>query len=437
MTAGAAVTDRLGPGAAPAGDCGGTDCGGTDDGAAARAVVTGIGVTAPTGLGAREYWAATRGGRSAIGPITRFDPARYPSRLAGEVRGFVAGDHLPGRLLPQTDHMTRLALVAADWALADAGVDLGQVPEYEMGVVTASSSGGFEFGQDELRKLWSQGSQYVSAYQSFAWFYAVNTGQISIRNGMRGPSGVLVSDQAGGLDVVAQARRNIRRGSQLVLTGGVDASICPWGWVAQLASGRISTSDEPDRAYLPFDAGASGHVPGEGGALLVVENARAARRRGAPKIYGEIAGYGNTFDPRPGSGREPGLRRAILLALDDAGLAPEEIDVVFADAAAIPRLDRIESAAIAAVFGPNAVPVTAPKTMTGRLCSGAGALDLAAALFAISDGLIPPTVHVSPAAEHEIDLVTRPRDAPVRAALVLARGYGGFNSALVVRACDS
>lgn len=397
------------------------------------AVVTGIGVTAPNGLGTGDFWAATRAGVAGIGPVSRFDATGYPARLAGEVPGFVPGDHLPSRLLPQTDHMTRLALVAADWALADAGVLPAELPEFEMGVITASSSGGFEFGQNELRALWSLGAEHVSAYQSFAWFYAVNTGQISIRNGMRGPSGVLVSDQAGGLDALAQARRQIRKGSRLIVSGGMDGSICPWGWVPQLAAGRLSTRDEPDEAYLPFDTRACGHVPGEGGAMLVLEDSTLAFKRGAGSGYGEIAGYAATFDPRPGTGGEPGLRRALELALADAGAEPSDVDVVFADAAAIPELDRIEAAAITAVFGPGGVPVTAPKTMTGRLYSGGSALDIATALLSISDGLIPPTVHVAPAPHYELDLVVETRHVPVRGALVLARGEGGFNSAVFVR----
>jgi act minimal PKS chain-length factor (CLF/KS beta) len=396
-------------------------------------VVTGIGVASPNGLGVREYWSATRSARSGIGRVTRFDPARYPARLAGEIRDFVVEEHLPGRLLPQTDRMTRLALVAADWALADAAIDAEALPAFDVGVVTASACGGFEFGEGELRKLWSLGPGHVSAYQSFAWFYAVNTGQISIRNGMKGPGGVLVSDQAGGLDAVNQARRQIRKGTRLMLTGAVDASLCPWGWVAHLASGRLSTSDDPAGAYLPFDARARGRVPGEGGAFLVLEAAEAARGRQA-RIYGELAGYGATFDPKPGSGRPPGLRRAIELALADANLGPDEIDVVFADAAAVPELDRVEAEAVGAVFGARGVPVTAPKTMTGQLHSGAGPLDLAAAFLAMAEGLIPPTVNVAPAAEYDLDLVSQPRPADLRAALVLARGHGGFNSAVVVRA---
>lgn len=402
-----------------------------------QVVVTGIGVVSPNGFGVPDYWAATCGGRSGIGRVTRFDPQRYPAQLAGEISGFSAKEHLPSRLIPQTDRMTQLALVTADRALADAEVNTAGMPEFGMGVVTASSCGGFEFGQGELRNLWSKGGQYVSAYQAFAWFYAVNTGQISIRHGMQGPSGVLVSDQAGGLDAIAHACRLVRRGSDLILSGGVDASICPWGWVAHLTSGKLSTSKHPERAYLPFDIDAAGHVPGEGGALLIIEDAAAARRRGATRVYGEISGYGSTFDPKPGSGRGPALRKAIEVALDNAGLSPERIDVVFADAAAVPELDRIEATAITEVFGPRKVPVTAPKTMTGRLGSGAAPLDVAAALLSMRSGLIPPTTNVTLSPEYDIDLVTtRPRRTPVHAAVVLARGHGGFNSAVVLRSID-
>ncbi|MEU9608363.1 ketosynthase chain-length factor [Streptomyces sp. NPDC048057] len=395
--------------------------------------VTGIGAIAPNGQGTEEYWKATLAGRSGIGPLRRFDASGYPAKLAGEI-DLDPAEHLPSRLVPQTDHMTRLSLIAAQWALDDAGVQPQDLPDFGAGVITASSAGGFEFGQRELENLWREGPKYVSAYQSYAWFYAVNSGQISIRHGMRGPSGVVVSDQAGGLDALAQSRRQIRKGTQLVVSGGVDGSLCPWGWVAQMAGDRMSTSEDPERAYLPFDARASGHVPGEGGAHLVVEDVAAARERGA-RIHGLIAGYGSTMDPRPGSGREPGLRRALTLALEDAQVRPDEVDVVFADGAAVPELDRIEADAINEVFGRGGVPVTAPKTMTGRLTAGAAALDVATALLAVRDGVIPPTLHVDDAAAYGIDLVTgQPRQAAVRTAVVLARGHGGFNSAVVVRA---
>lgn len=401
----------------------------------AAAVVTGMGVAAPNGLGTEEFWAATLAGRSGLGTVTRFEVGQYPSTVAGEVPGFVPEDHIPSRLLPQTDHMTRLALTAAAWAVEDAAFDPAELDEYGMGVVTAASGGGVEYGHRELQELYRRGKEYVSAYQSFAWFYAVNTGQISIRHKMRGPSGVLVTEQAGGLDTLGHARRHIRKGIPLVVSGGVDGALSPWGWVAQIATGRLSTADDPDRAYRPFSADAAGYVPGEGGAILIVEDADAARARGRQEVYGEICGYAATFDPRPGSGRPPGLRRAAETALADAGLTPGDVDVVFADASGVPELDRIEAEALVDVFGPHGVPVTAPKTMTGRLFGGGASLDVATALLSLRDGVIPPTANVEgPADGYALDLVTgTARPAPLRTALVLARGYGGFNAALVVR----
>ncbi|MFF2578485.1 ketosynthase chain-length factor [Streptomyces goshikiensis] len=406
----------------------------TDTARAEAPVFTGIGVTAPNGLGTEAWWRATVAGESGIRPVSRFDASGYPATLAGEVPGFEVKEHIPSRLVPQTDHMTRLALTAAAEAIQDAGLDLEQLPEYAAGVVTAASAGGFEFGQRELEALWSKGGQHVSAYQSFAWFYAVNSGQISIRHGLRGPSGVLVTEQAGGLDAVAQARRQLRKGSQVMVTGGVDGSICPWGWTAHLTSGRLSTRDDPARAYLPFDADADGQVPGEGGAILVLEDAGTARARGA-RTYGALAGYAATFDPAPGVPGEPGLRRAAEMALEQAGVTPAEVDVVFADGSGVPDQDRLEAEAITKVFGPGGVAVTVPKTMTGRLAAGGAPLDLAAALLSVRDGVIPPTVNAGRLADGcDLDLVTEARRLPVRTALVLARGYGGFNAAAVVTA---
>lgn len=401
--------------------------------AATRPVITGIGVAAPTGLGVDAYWSAIVEGANGIAEITRFDASRYPVRLAGEVPGFEAAEHIPSRLLPQTDHMTRLALYAADEALKDSGLDLTGLSPYEAGVASAASMGGFEFGQRELENLWSKGGQFVSAYQSFAWFYAVNTGQISIRHGLKGPSSAVVTEQAGGLDAIGHARRQIRKGAKVMLAGGVDGALCPLGLVGQLASGRLSTEERPDRAYLPFDEAASGHVPGEGGAYLVLEDPASAAERGA-RVYGELAGYAATFDPDPRDPGADGLERAIRAALADADRAPEAIDVVFADAAGVPEADRAEAAALAAVFGARGVRVAAPKAQTGRLYAGGAALDLASALLTLRDGSVPPTAHVtSLAADCPVDLVMgEARPLTGDAALVLARGEGGFNAAAVV-----
>ncbi|MFI2431157.1 ketosynthase chain-length factor [Streptomyces sp. NPDC018693] len=395
------------------------------------AVVTGLGVVAPNGLGTEEFWKATLDGRDGIAEITRFDPAPYAAGRAGQVLDFDSAEHISARLLSQTDISTRFALAAADWALADAAVKPSEHVDYDMSVVTSNALGGFEFTHRELRNLWSKGPEHVSVYESFAWFYAVNTGQISIRHGMRGPNKALVAEQAGGLDAIGHARRTIRQGAGLVVTGGVDSALDPWGWACQLSGGRVSAT-----AYQPFDAHADGYIPGEGGAILILEDLAAARRRGAGQVYGAISGYASTFDPAPGSGRPPSLHRAIELALADAGLTPGEVDVVFADAAGVGELDRQEAEAIAAVFGPSGVPVTAPKALTGRLYSGGGPLDVVAAVLSVRDGVIPATANVAEVpADYRIDLVRGgPRYQTVRHALVLARGKWGYNAAIVVSA---
>ncbi|WP_432054869.1 ketosynthase chain-length factor [Streptomyces sp. bgisy022] len=397
-----------------------------------RAVVTGLGIVAPNGLGVGAYWDAVLNGRNGIGPLRRFADDGRLGRLAGEVSDFVPEDHLPKRLLVQTDPMTQYALAAAEWALREAGCSPSS--PLEAGVITASASGGFAFGQRELQNLWSKGPAHVSAYMSFAWFYAVNTGQIAIRHDLRGPVGVVVAEQAGGLDALAHARRKVRGGAELIVSGAMDSSLCPYGMAAQVRSGRLSGSDDPTAGYLPFDRRAAGHVPGEGGAILAVEDAERVAERGG-KVYGSIAGYGASFDPPPGSGRPSALARAVETALADAGLDRSDIAVVFADGAAVGELDVAEAEALAAVFGPRRVPVTVPKTLTGRLYSGAGPLDVATALLALRDEVVPATAHVHPDPDLPLDVVTgRPRAmADARAALVVARGHGGFNSALVVR----
>ncbi|GLW48217.1 actinorhodin polyketide putative beta-ketoacyl synthase 2 [Streptomyces sp. NBRC 14336] len=394
----------------------------------ARAAVTGLGVVAPNGVGARAWWQATLRGVSALRPARDAPVNRVP--VAGEVTSFVAEQHLPSRLLPQTARFTRLALAAAAEALDDADVDRAELGEYGTGVYTASSAGGYEFGQHEMSALWRTGSDSVSAYQSFAWFYAACTGQVSIRHGLRGTSGTLVTEQCGGLDAVGQARRRLGDGARVLLAGGSDAALCPLGWAGHLATGRVSPHSRPDRAYLPFHHDASGYVPGEGAAYVVLEERAAAEERGA-EVLGEIAGYAAAFDPPTGPGN---LGRAARLALEDAGLLPDDIDVVFADGSGVPELDEAEAEVITDIFGPYGVPVSVPKTMTGRIGAGGSTLDLAAALLTLREGVIPPAAHVDrPKDGWHLDLVTTaPRPAEPRAALVLARGHGGFNSAAVV-----
>lgn len=404
-----------------------------------RAVVTGIGVIAPNGLRADAYWKSVREGLGVLDRITREGCEELPLKVAGEVRGFDASDLIEDRFLVQTDRFSHYAMAAAQLALDDAGLARENPEEpFEIGVVTAAGSGGGEFGQRELQKLWGQGSKFVGPYQSIAWFYAASTGQISIRSGLKGPCGVVASDEAGGLDAIAHAARGVRRGTGAVLVGAAEAPLAPYSMVCQLGYPELSTVEDPDRAYRPFTAGACGFVPAEGGAMLVVEDESRARDRGAT-VRAVVAGHGATFTgaSRWEESRE-GLAHAIRVALDEAGCAPEEVDVVFADALGLPEADRAEALAIADALGAHAtrVPVTAPKTGIGRAYCGAPVLDTAAAVFAMEHGVVPPTPNVFDIC-HDLDLVmSRARPAELRTALVLSRGLMGSNAALVVRRGD-
>ncbi|MEU6968614.1 ketosynthase chain-length factor [Kitasatospora aureofaciens] len=400
-----------------------------------RAVVTGLGVVAPNGVGADAFWKATRQGVSVLDRISREGCTDMPLKIAGEVRDFDPHSVIDSRFLVQTDRFTHYAMAAADLAVADAGFQPDPEQPYAVGVVTAAGSGGGEFGQRELQQLWGQGPRFVGPYQSIAWFYAASTGQISIRGGYKGPCGVVASDEAGGLDALAHAARSVERGTDAVVVGAAEAPLAPYSMVCQLGYPELSLSDRPETAYLPFTAQACGFTPAEGGAMLLLEDEQAARRRGAD-VRAHLAGHGATFTgaSRWKESRE-GLAAAIRTALDEARIAPEEIDVVFADALGVPSADRAEALALADALGPVAerVPVTAPKSGTGRAYCGAPVLDVTAAVLAMEDGVLPPTPNVTEVC-HDLALVTgRARPAELRTALVLSRGLMGSNSALVLR----
>ncbi|MFG2138148.1 ketosynthase chain-length factor [Streptomyces sp. NPDC048650] len=402
-----------------------------------RAVVTGIGVIAPNGVSTEAFWKATREGMSVLDLVTREGCENLPLKVAGEVRDFDPAVLIEERYLVQTDRFTHFAMAAANLALDDAQLgraDYNDSP-FAVGVVTAAGSGGGEFGQRELQHLWGQGSKHVGPYQSIAWFYAASTGQISIRGGFKGPCGVVASDEAGGLDALAHAGRTILRGTDAVVVGAAEAPLAPYSVVCQLGYDDLSKVDDPYRAYRPFTEAACGFVPAEGGAMLVVEEEKAALDRGA-EVRAVVAGHAATFTgaARWDESRE-GLVHAIRGALEDARCAPEEIDVVFADAFGVPAADRAEALAIADVLGRHApdVPVTAPKTGTGRAYCGAPVLDAAAAVLSMEHGVVPPTPNVFEVC-HDLDLVTvSARPAELRTALVLSRGLMGSNAALVLR----
>ncbi|WP_327326748.1 ketosynthase chain-length factor [Streptomyces sp. NBC_01210] len=400
-------------------------------------VVTGIGVIAPNGANTEAFWKSTHEGVSVLDRVTREGCEHLPLRVAGEVRDFDATALIEERFLVQTDRFTHFAMAAADLAMEDARLGRGDYEgsPFAVGVVTAAGSGGGEFGQRELQRLWGQGSRFVGPYQSIAWFYAASTGQISIRGGFKGPCGVVASDEAGGLDALAHAAGAIRRGTDAVVVGAAEAPLAPYSVVCQLGYEDLSTCEEPDRAYRPFTADACGFVPAEGGAMLVVEEETAARRRGA-RVRARVAGHAATFTgPSRWEESREGLAQAIRGALREAECAPEEIDVVFADALGVPEADRAEAMAIADALGAHGckVPVTAPKTGIGRAYCGGPVLDAAAAVLAMERDLVPPTPNVFDVC-HDLDVVTgRARPAQLRTALVLSRGLMGSNAALVLR----
>ncbi|MEV4482554.1 beta-ketoacyl synthase N-terminal-like domain-containing protein [Micromonospora coxensis] len=402
-----------------------------------RAVVTGIGVVAPSGVGVDAHWRTVAEGTRRTGPITLFDPANYPTRVAGEVPGFDPAAYADARQLVQTDRWTHLGFAATKLALADAGLPERAPDPYGWAVTLASSSGGNLFGQRELQRLWGGASRTVGAYQSIAWFYAASVGQLSIHHQFKGPCGVLVAESAGGLDSLAHAVRTVRRGTPVVLAGATECPLSPYALACQLRSGLLSDVSDPEAAYRPFDRTAGGYVPAEGGAVFVVEELGHALARGA-RVYGEVTGWGATHDAAhtgpDGAGDPDRYARAMRLALDRSGVGADEVDVVLPDALGVPRYDRAEAEALRTVFGDRPPPVSTHKPLTGRAHQGGSALDVATALLAFHHDTLPASAGPrEPAPGCELDFLRTPRQPRSRLALVCARGFDGFNSALVLR----
>ncbi len=269
-----------------------------------RAVVTGIGVIAPNGLSADTYWKSVQEGIGVLDRITREGCEHLPSRSRAR-----SGPSTPRPSSRTASSSRPTGSATTPWrrprSPSTTPVSAGTLPRTPSpSVVTAAGSGGGEFGQRELQKLWGQGSKFVGPYQSIAWFYAASTGQISIRSGFKGPCGVVASDEAGGLDALAHAARAVRRGTGAMVVGAAEAPLAPYSMVCQLGYPELSTVEEPDRAYRPFTAGASGFVPAEGGAVLVVEDEDRARDRGRPS--GPSSPDTAPRSPAPPAGRSPG-----------------------------------------------------------------------------------------------------------------------------------
>jgi minimal PKS chain-length factor (CLF/KS beta) len=406
-----------------------------------RAVITGIGVVSPSGMNSQQHWDTIVAGENKIGPISLFDASGYSTRIAGEIPGFDVTGEVDGRLLVQTDRWTWMGFAAAAQAIADAGIDLSEMDPYEVSVVLASSSGGNQFGQKELQRLWSSPERAVGAYQSIAWFYAATVGQLSLRHQAKGPSNVLVSESAGGLDSLAHAARTINRGVSVVLAGGLEAPLSPYALACQLQSGRLSSSTDPEAAYLPFDVDATGYVPGEGGAVFLVEELEHALARKVPVIYGEITGWGSTHDGRHSARGFGGSRRqyarSMRLALDRAELEPSDVDLLIPDALGVPENDATEAGAIDDVFGPGGVLVSSHKALTGRMYQGGAALDVVTALLAMNKKTVPATAGTKrPAPGCDLAFVSSTTQTEVDVTMVSAHGFDGYHSSVLLSRYD-
>jgi 3-oxoacyl-[acyl-carrier-protein] synthase II len=409
------------------------------------AVVTGIGAVSPNGIGRDAFWSATREGRSGVSRIDAFETSGFPARIAGQVRGFEPGAHLPSHDLRHVSRAVPMALAAAREALDDAGLEPAELDLDERrrsAVVVGSGGAGMEFMERQFREYYLGNPKSVSLYTIPSSTPGSFSSELSMRFDLRGPSHVMTTGCTSSTDALGHALSLIRYGrADRVLAGGADAPIAP-GILTGFCLMRILTpswNDEPERGSRPFSRDRDGFVVAEGAWMLVLEDLDAAQRRGA-RIYAELAGYGATCEAfhrvrLDESGEEPA--RAMRLALDDAGIEPQRIDYVNVHGTSTLMNDRIETRALKKVFGPDAtVPVSSLKSMIGHPQGACGAAGVAASLLAMRDAYIPPTInHDEPDPECDLDVVPwTGRRARLDAVLCNCIGFGSKNAAVVLRA---
>jgi len=404
-----------------------------------KIAITGIGVVSPSGIGKRQFWANIKSGRSFIKEITRFDASKYPAHIAGQIDDLEKYSHISERLLKKIDAFSHMALVASELALQDAGIDIKNEDPNLVGIFLGNAIGGWLYAETELRDLYLEGREGVSPYMASAWFPAAPQGQVSIYYGIKGFSKTVVSDRASSLMALGYARKVLYKNKlNMILGGGMEAPVTPYALLCCNTYGALSTRNEdPQAAYRPFDKQRSGFVIGEGAGIVVMENIQRAKKRGV-NILGYISGYGASCDGvdriNPASdGKE--LCHAINMALSDAGVQPQDIGYISLDGLAVDLWDDSEIKALKLVFGESLknIPVSCPKSMFGNLLGASGALDMIIALLSMEHGLVPPTLNLDTPVLNGINYVAKQaREYKVNKALVISRGRGGINSALVV-----
>ncbi len=408
---------------------------------ARRVVITGVGMVSPLGIGVKESWAALCAGKSGVSRITRFDCTPYDTHIAAEVKGFKPEDFMGRKEARRLELFIAYAVAAARMAIDDSGLPITEENSGRVGVITGCGLGGLRFMEDTIYDLKQNGPRRVSPFFIPMMIGNMAPGMISILFGAKGPNLSLATACAAGAHAVGESFKLIQQGRvDAMITGGTEAVIAPSCIAGFNAMKALSTrNDEPERASRPFDRDRDGFVPGEGSGILILEERGHARRRGA-RIYAEMIGYGLTGDGYHMTSPPPdgnGASRCMQMALDDAGVRPEEVDYINAHGTSTELNDLYETRAIKAVFKAHAyqVAVSSTKSMTGHLLGGAGGIETVFTALALHEGIIPPTINYEhPAEELDLDYVPNTaRKTPLRCAMSNSFGFGGTNAALLLK----
>lgn len=405
-----------------------------------RVVVTGLGAVTPLGNDTEKTWEGLKNGRNGIAPITLFDTQGFKAVLGAEVKGFDPREYLEVNEVLRTDRYAQFAVAAAQQAAAESGVG-GTVDPERFAVIFGSGIGGIGTFENEYRKLLEKGPRRVSPLFVPMMIGNMAAGLIAIRHDCRGSAMPAVTACASGSNAIGEAMRLIRHGyADAAITGGAEAAICPSAVAGFTNMQALSTSQDPNGASLPFDKRRGGFVIGEGAVALVLEEYRHAKARGA-KIYGKVCGYGSTCDAHHITAPHPQARggaQAMMDAMREAGYTGEDTVYINAHGTGTPMNDAVETAAIKKALGEEQAKrafVSSTKSMTGHMLGAAGALEALACLFALEEGLIPPTINLCEPDE-ACDLNYVPQTA-VRADITLALsnslGFGGHNACLAFR----
>ncbi|NBW94292.1 MAG: beta-ketoacyl-[acyl-carrier-protein] synthase II [Bacteroidetes bacterium] len=407
-----------------------------------RVVVTGMGALTPIGNDAETFWTAMMAGKSGAAPITYFDTEDYATKFACELKGFDAVELLDRKIARRLDPFCQYAMVVADQALADAGIDseaLSTEQQERIGVIYGSGIGGLQILYSQAKVLSDDGPRRVSPFFIPMMIPDIAAGQISIRHGLRGPNYSCVSACATGNNNIGDAFMLIRLGHMdAAITGGSEASISELGVGGFNALKALSTrNDDPQTASRPFDATRDGFVLGEGAGALFIEELEHAKARGA-RIYAEVKGVGMSGDAHHITAPDPdglGARNAMLASLRDAELSPDAVDYLNMHGTSTGLGDVAETNAIKGVFGDHAykMNLSSTKSMTGHLLGAAGAVEAIAAIGAIVHQTIPPTInfqHPDPDCDLNYTFNT-PVEREVNVTMSNAFGFGGHNTSIV------